>query len=66
MKVQQEMEVLIHVFLTLVPDGYQGPSQFTSKEKMPNTHYKGDWVEPTVSLDSGEDKNLLPPVGPPS
>jgi len=65
MKVQQEIEVLMHVFLTLVLDGDPSPSQFTSKEKMPNTCCKGDWVEPTVwTLWRGQ--KSLAPADPPS
>jgi len=55
------MEVLIHVFLILVPDGDPSPTQFTSKEK--NAKYLLErrlGGAHSQSGQSGEEKHLLP------
>ena len=62
MKVHQEMGV--HVFLTLILDGDPSPTQFTAKEKNAKYCWKGDRVEPTVSLDDLEKRNISCPFWP--
>ena len=49
----------------MVLDGDPSPTQFTAKEKkMPSSCWKGDWVEPTVSLDNLEKRNICCPCWP--
>jgi hypothetical protein len=53
MKIYGEVDVQIHVFLTLVlVAGEWRPGCFTLGEKDPGTHWIGGWEGPTAGLDN--------------
>jgi hypothetical protein len=60
MKANVGVDVQIHIFLTSAIAGGEWsasrPSQFTSGEGAPDTHWIGGWVDPSAGLDDVEEK----------
>jgi hypothetical protein len=63
MKAYEEVDVLIHIFLTSALAGGEWsasrPCRFTSGERVPNTHWTGGWVGPRTGLDDVEKRKFL-------
>jgi hypothetical protein len=59
-----EMEVQLHTFLILVLDGSGSsapePGHLSPKVTGPGMHLIGAYVDPTESLETGEEENLSP------
>jgi hypothetical protein len=58
MKAYRGVDVQIHIFLTSALVGGEwsasGTGHFTSGERIPYTHWIGDWVGPRTDLDGME------------
>jgi hypothetical protein len=63
MKTYGELEVQIHVFLTLALVGGERsasvPGLFTPQERTHGTHWIGGWVGPRAGLDAVENRKFL-------
>jgi hypothetical protein len=63
MKAYGEVEVQIHIFLTLALVGSEWsasrPGRFIHREKAPITHWIGGWVDPRVGMDDVEKRKFL-------
>jgi hypothetical protein len=63
MKTYGEVDVWVHIFLTLALVGGEWsasrPGRFTSEERAPGTHWIGGWVDPRSSLDDVEKRKYL-------
>jgi hypothetical protein len=65
MKAYWGVEVWLHAFLTSALDGGKlsasRSGRFTPRERAPDTHWIGDWVDPqSPSGRGGEEKNSQP------
>jgi len=69
MKIYGEVEVQLHIFLTLALDGGEWlascPVHFTTRESTPGVHWIGGWGGSRVSLDMVEKRRnpLIAPAG---
>jgi hypothetical protein len=62
-----KVDVYIHVFFTSVLVGGEWsdsrPGRFTPRERVPGTHWIGDWVTPRAGLDDVEKTKFLTLLG---
>jgi hypothetical protein len=63
MKEYGGLGVQIHISLTLTQAGGEWsasrPGRFTPGEKVPGTHWIGNWVDPRAGLDDLEERKFL-------
>jgi hypothetical protein len=63
MKAYGEVDVYIHIFLTLALAGGEWsasrPGHFTPWERAPGTHWIGGWVDPRAGLNDMEKRKFL-------
>jgi hypothetical protein len=66
MKAYGGEDVYIHVFLTSALVGGEWstsrPGRSIPGERVPGTHWTGEWVNPRVGLDDMEKKKILDPI----
>jgi hypothetical protein len=64
MKAYEGVDVYIHIFLTSTLAGGEWsiscPCRFTPRERAPDTHWIGGWVDPRTGLDDLEKRRFLP------